>query len=62
MNSSMSPILPVVLLILVGVLLWRLRRRERNYPPAERVEKISEALREGRDMSGSSIGQSPGND
>lgn len=46
----MSPILPVVLLILVGVLLWRLMRRERNYPPAERVEKISEALREGRDV------------
>ncbi|MGD0652594.1 MAG: tetratricopeptide repeat protein [Verrucomicrobiia bacterium] len=50
MNTSMSPILPVVLLILVGVLLWRLRKRERNYPPAERANKISEALREGRDV------------
>ena len=50
MNTSMSPILPVVLLILVGVLLWRLRKRERNYSPAERANKISEALREGRDV------------
>jgi tetratricopeptide (TPR) repeat protein len=46
----MSRILPVVLVILVGVLLWRLRKRERNYPPAERANKISEALREGRDV------------
>jgi tetratricopeptide (TPR) repeat protein len=50
MNTLLYPILPLFLLALAGWFLWWLRRRDRKYPAAERVEKISEALREGRDI------------